>query len=58
MELNKNIYKLELHECVRQYAPNIPSFFIQRVPGGWIYQFDDNRVFVPYNNEFLKKEKN
>lgn len=49
-----DIYKLELHE--RLYIDN--SCFMVRVPGGWIYVFDNCKVFVPYNNEFYKSNEN
>ena len=30
--------------------------YVQRVPGGWLfYDIKDNRVFVPFNNEFQPK---
>lgn len=59
----KTIYDLELHEW---YTDN--NARVLRVPGGWIYHYQDeyvdpesrnyipiiSRVFVPFNNEFMK----
>jgi hypothetical protein len=27
--------------------------YITRVPGGWIYETNNNTTFIPYNSEFL-----
>ena len=53
----KNIYELELHEVGES-----DNYIIKRVPGGWLYVRKDphlgssnSMVFVPFNNEFVKK---
>jgi len=51
LKIMENIYKMELHEWI-----TIENTFIVRVPGGWIYQFTNNSVFVPFNKEFEQKE--
>ena len=50
----KDIYNIALHEMI-----DVGDWAVTRVPGGWIY-FDKNphiAVFVPFNNEFIVKEK-
>jgi len=54
----KTIYDLELHETILTKF----GIVIMRVAGGWLYdcwdtKFDNFKkgIFVPYNNEFLKK---
>ena len=52
------IYELDLHEgtWIKEEEDNFT--WILRVPGGWIYMFPkcnpSSRVFVPFNNEFVK----
>jgi len=29
---------------------------VLRVPGGWIYWFNDTAVFVPFDTEFINRE--
>jgi hypothetical protein len=55
------IYEMDLHDEIE-----VDDTRVTRVPGGWIYTFtsyDDRNdtwrissVFVPYNNEFQRKE--
>lgn len=52
--MNNDIYKMNLHDEIKlgKYT------FIRRVPGGWIYTFQEdtniyNSIFVPYDNEFI-----
>ena len=57
-----NIHSMELHEEV-----SLNQWYrIIRVPGGWIYYFDNEQVgghwqttstFVPFNSEFMPKDK-
>ena len=47
------IYEMKLHETCHFYP-----FKIWRVPGGWLYSYDDSKLvpiytFVPYNEEFM-----
>jgi len=57
MEIKElDIYKMELHEFCR--IP-LTDFYILRVPGGWIYQYEmlgrnvaACSVFVPFDNGF------
>ena len=44
---DKNIYHLTLHEYTK-----VDNVYITRVPGGWVYEFDETAVFVPFHNEF------
>lgn len=59
--MKKNIYELDLHEGMKI----ADGLLVNRVPGGWIYQFwykinpDPNdrttvaqSIFVPYSEEF------
>ena len=51
---SKNMDEMELHEMIE-----IEHWGITRVPGGWVY-FDKRvhvAIFVPFNNEFIVKEK-
>ena len=57
-----NIHSMELHEEV---SLNLWHRVV-RVPGGWIYYFDNEQVgghwqttstFVPFNSEFMPKDK-
>ena len=55
---NENIYQLELHAEIK-VADNL---WCRRVPSGWIYSDaamsdEGHCVFVPFNNEFQKTEK-
>lgn len=44
----KTIYELNLHEEI-----SINKFLhIRRVPGGWIYKWDNSTTFIPYDTEF------
>lgn len=49
------IYTLELHESI-----TTGDFRITRVAGGWLYETIVNDgiaiTFVPFNNEFMKKD--
>jgi hypothetical protein len=50
-EKEKTIYQLKLHEELTLNR----SISVLRVPGGWIYRFDNrdtNYVFVPFDNGF------
>ena len=47
--MEKNIYDLKLHQML--YIENLTT--IIRVPGGWIYSFNNaSEVFVPFSTEF------
>ncbi len=55
---NTDIYHMNLHDEIKldKYT------FVKRVPGGWIYLFQEdsniwNRVFVPLSDEFRLKVK-
>jgi len=56
---NKDIYSMKLHEVIEIKKPyGCGSFDVIRVPGGWIYFTDSqNRIFVPYSNEFNPYQK-
>ena len=55
----KNIYEIGLHDITKIDE----CLSITRVPGGWIYEYRYPQanvlqvVFVPFNNEFMGKEK-
>jgi hypothetical protein len=57
MEGEQFIYHMGLHDMIS--GGN--DVKVLRVPGGWIYsdgtRASITRVFVPYNEEFLKEEK-
>jgi hypothetical protein len=46
MDVEK-FYRMNLHDYVLD-----GGMCITRVPGGWIYYFEDQCTFVPFNNEF------
>lgn len=53
MTIDKNIYKLQLHESTKTNTilnTNI-RYFVTRVAGGWLYESNQENaspVFVPY----------
>jgi hypothetical protein len=52
--MDKSIYDLNLHEYLYDRSIGID---ILRVAGGWIYEFfGDEKLFVPFNNEFMVKQ--
>lgn len=51
--MDKSIYDLNLHEWVYDRSIGIN---ILRVAGGWIYDFANEKIFVPFNNEFMVKQ--
>ncbi len=59
----KTIYDLKLHEAIAKKVisngKHITTMLITRVPGGFLYMNDGLtlQTFVPYNDEFKKKEK-
>ena len=57
---NDDIYNMKLHDQVCKKvecgAYDTTSVYILRVAGGWIYTQKSHSVFVPFDNEFLKKE--
>lgn len=55
--MSKDIYDMELHEFI---TPENTGTYIQRVPGGWIYSYTEENmaVFVPFHNEFQKRDFN
>jgi len=50
----KSIYNMELNEIMEPESGGLweSLMYIIRVPGGWIYNYIGQSVFVPYNNEF------
>ncbi|MCH9712522.1 MAG: hypothetical protein K0U20_07875 [Proteobacteria bacterium] len=51
--MNDDIYRMELNETIE-----CKGLYITRVPGGWVYDSDQNSAcFVPYNEEFKKEHK-
>jgi len=48
-----DIYKMKLHDTFRVLDGPL-SYSIIRVAGGWIYNFDNEVVFIPFHNEFQK----
>lgn len=53
----KSIYDLDLNEHLHVRNKNYWTTYI-RVPGGWTYSAGGgDTIFIPYNNEFEKKEK-
>lgn len=63
--MDKNIYNIGLHEMITVAISPVTGGFcntydIQRVAGGFIYKKLTDKgsgVFVPFNDEFLSKEK-
>ena len=51
-----DIYHMKLHETLS--LDNRVGHTIMRVPGGWLYKYFDQIVFVPYNNEFEEPDSN
>lgn len=49
----KTIYELGLNE----WTMVEDRICVLRVPGGWLYEFDERTVFVPFNNEFQEESK-
>ena len=49
MEESKDMYELQLNEKI-----HLTNMTIIRVPGGWIYEFDNSTAFIAYNEEFKK----
>lgn len=48
----RNIYDLKLHEELFIEDNNESGVWVRRVPGGWLYNYEDP-VFVPFNDEFM-----
>ena len=53
--MEKNVYDLNLHECMAIHKSGNDTITALRVPGGWIYEFSsvgsNELVFVPFNND-------
>lgn len=51
----KSVYEMKLHEEIRVFTTNEwdgeTRYYITRVPGGWIYQYNATSTFVPYSDE-------
>lgn len=54
MEFSKDMYDLKLNESNLDEAEGCN---IIRVPGGWIYNFGSNSIFIKYNEEFKIKSE-
>jgi len=59
-----SIYELRLNQAVISdndwWEEDVAPLTILRVPGGWIYyntHLGSNGVFVPFDNEFMKRSK-
>ena len=50
---DENIFEMKLHDYI---SINHVDKII-RVPGGWIYQFDESNTFIPYSDEFKQKKE-
>jgi hypothetical protein len=53
-KLGRELWEMELHETIECEDKD---WRITRVPGGWIYMYKNQPIFVPLNNEFVKAEK-
>ena len=48
------IYKMEIHSPLDLYTI-YGEVRVLRVPGGWIYHYKKQSVFVPWDNEFMNE---
>jgi len=48
---NQRIYDLELHKLIAIGG----DIIVTRVPGGWLYNYCDQIIFIKYNTEFKKR---
>ena len=49
-------YGLKLGETISALEKNGSWFALERVPGGWIYWYEDKPTFIPFSPEF-KEDK-
>lgn len=51
------IHDMGFDDILIDKGDNSTCYQVIRVPGGWIYKFENSSTFVPFNNEFqVKKE--
>lgn len=55
--MEKDIYAMKLHETIQIMIGGL-NYRIIRVPGGWLYRYnnDETSVFVLFNNEFRETD--